>query len=164
MPQPSPTHAMASIVPTRVDPGNDRGAEPSVSPRPLCQPDVAAAQPERPRKDLPENCSAVSPKPRGMSARRSRSCASKGNALIYPSDGLEILDWIGGRLPTAVEWEYAAKSGRDVIYPWGSDPVTAQRANYCDSKCPEALGKFFLEIYTGNHFIDVTQNDGWAAT
>jgi formylglycine-generating enzyme required for sulfatase activity len=29
--------------------------------------------------------------------------------------------WIGGRLPTAEEREYAAKGGESRIYPWGSE-------------------------------------------
>jgi formylglycine-generating enzyme required for sulfatase activity len=59
--------------------------------------------------------------------------------------------WIGGRLPTAEEWEYAAKSGGSRIYPWGNAAITGKLANYCDKNC-WATGK------------DADQDDGYAAT
>lgn len=72
--------------------------------------------------------------------------------------------WGGGRLPSATEWEYAAKSGRDVIYPWGNDPVSGRRANYCDSNCPKALEPEFLQTWRDHNYIDFNQDDGWAGT
>ena len=38
--------------------------------------------------------------------------------------------WIGGRLPTPEEMEYAAKGGASRIYPWGDDPPGAALAQF----------------------------------
>lgn len=35
--------------------------------------------------------------------------------------------WVGGRLPTADEWEVAGHGGRATPYPWGDQPLTPLR-------------------------------------
>ena len=43
-------------------------------------------------------------------------------------------EWVGGRLPTEAEWEYAACGPEERIYPWGNEFGEA-RLNHCDAKC-----------------------------
>jgi formylglycine-generating enzyme required for sulfatase activity len=59
-------------------------------------------------------------------------------------------DWVGGRLPTEAEWEYAARGIESSTYPWGNE-FDSSKVNYCDGSC---------ELEKRDENID----DGYAAT
>jgi formylglycine-generating enzyme required for sulfatase activity len=100
-------------------------------------------------------------------------CAWKNGLVSHPincvtwKEAAAFCAWVGGRLPTPTEWDYAATSGEPgKNYPWGESPPDGTHANYCDVNCPKALGEDGknLEEWEKRGWIDKTQNDGWAAT
>jgi formylglycine-generating enzyme required for sulfatase activity len=55
------------------------------------------------------------------------ACVSWAHAVAYCA-------WVGARLPSETEWEYAARGPEGSIYPWG-DTFDPARLNYCDANC-----------------------------
>lgn len=62
--------------------------------------------------------------------------ASKKRAKDHPVNCVDwqqagaFCAWMGARLPTADEWEFAAKGGEGRLYAWGDEPPDESRAKF----------------------------------
>jgi formylglycine-generating enzyme required for sulfatase activity len=54
-------------------------------------------------------------------------------------DASSFCHFVGGRLPTDYQWEFAAKGPEKSSYPWGVEMPTSFRLNICDESCRESL-------------------------
>ncbi len=67
------------------------------------------------------------------------------------TDAFAYCQWAGRRLPTEAEWEKAALSDTNFLFPWGNGPAKGDLANFAD-------------LNLGTEWADMTVNDGYEYT
>ena len=53
------------------------------------------------------------------------------------NDAKTYCEWVGARLPTEAEWEYAYRGPESRLYPWPGD-FDGTKLNFCDASCEGA--------------------------